>query len=185
MNHGQRAGRLAAGARRALGCAGLGLALSLTACGGDDREARLLAASQAMEEAQQEVDAAAATVEQRRAEVEDARRELAAAEKELAAARDRLAEARARVDADATDPLVFRSVQRRLLEDEALDGLAISAQVQSGVVTLTGAVPDTATRQRAVEIARGTPGVTRVADRIRIQRPASPVKPTPLPEKTE
>jgi osmotically-inducible protein OsmY len=143
-------------------------ALAVSACGGDDGEAELVAATQALEAARVDVDQASAAVDARRAEVEEARRELAAAEKELAEARRRLEEARAEVDADATDTLVFRSVQRRLLEEDDLEGVAISAQVKAGVVTLTGDVPDDEIRKRAVEVAEKTPGVARVQDRIRV-----------------
>ncbi|MGH0037203.1 MAG: BON domain-containing protein [Myxococcota bacterium] len=146
----------------------------LSACGGDDGEARLRAATETLETALADVEQATAVADERRAEVEEARKELAVAEQELAEARRRLSEAKAEVDADATDTLVFRSVQRRLLDDEALEGVAIAAQVQAGVVTLSGEVPDAEVHERALEIARETPGVVRVQDRIRVLTEAAP-----------
>lgn len=148
---------------------GLALALAgLAGCGGDDSAERLEKATRALEKAMAQVEDAEAKAEARRQEVEEARKKLAKAEEDLSEARQRLEKARAEVEADATDTLVFRSVQRRLLDDPELEGVAIVAQVQGGVVTLSGDVPDEGLRKRAVEIARATPGVARVQDRIRI-----------------
>ena len=63
--------------------------------------------------------------------------------------------------ATMTDAALFRSVQRRLLDDEELEDLAVAAEAAKGVITLRGTVPDQETRARAEEIARATPGVVK------------------------
>jgi osmotically-inducible protein OsmY len=161
----------------ALAITGLAFAtVGLSACWKDDSEARLAEATHELEKALTDVENAQATVDARRAEMETARDKLAKAEDELTKAKRRLDDAKAEVDADATDTLVFRSVQRRLLDDKKLEGVAIAARVESGVVTLSGDAPDDAIRKRALEIARETPGVARVQDRIRVEgeKPAVP-----------
>ena len=97
------------------------------------------------------------------------------AEQALAEARATLREAEARVaDAEqqvgrhAQDPVLFRLVQKRLLEDGDLEDVAIVASVDEGVVTLSGQVPDANQRDRAVELARSIPGVVSVDSRIHV-----------------
>src|SRR5690606_12701346 len=85
------------------------------------------------------------------------------------------------------DTLLFRTVQARLLEDDALEDAAVSASVEGGVVTLSGTVPSEALRDRAVAVARETAGVVDVRSRIEIAaadaargtRGAAPAAPAP------
>jgi osmotically-inducible protein OsmY len=73
------------------------------------------------------------------------------------------------VDRSATDDVLFRTVQKRLLEDDDLSNVAIAARVSKGVVTLSGSVPNAKLRDRALEIARTTPGAGHVESRIEVQ----------------
>ena len=57
---------------------------------------------------------------------------------------------------------------RLLLTDPALSHVAIAAQVEDGVVTLLGAVPDAATAEAAIGIARATKGVSGVRSELRL-----------------
>ena len=148
------------------------VALLATGCGEPSQEELLQAATDALAEAE--------------AEVEEASAELALREEELAlvqAGRDQaaqrlrdgeriLAESREQVGLHATDGLLFRKVQQALLEDEGLGDTAVSAHVDDGVVTLTGEVPDEATRERANAVARSVPGVAEV--KMLLEVPASP-----------
>ena len=68
----------------------------------------------------------------------------------------------------ATDDVLFRTVQSRLLEDDELESVAISAIVKEGVVTLSGVVPGTELREHALEIVRSTPGVASVESQIEL-----------------
>ena len=136
--------------------------------------ARLEAASEAVAEAQQSVESARAELEARRSALESAREAVGAAEISLREAEQHLAEARAEVFEQATDTVLFRAVQKRLLDEDRLGKVAIAARVEQGTVVLSGAVPDDRLRQRAVEIARDTPGVLEVDDRIRVTARATP-----------
>ena len=120
--------------------------LSLAACGGDQAEEKL-------EEASRNLAKAREAVEEARLEVEERQADAQAAQEELAVAREALREAEEECD------------------DGALEDVAIVARVDKGVVSLSGAVPEAELRDRAVEIARSTPGVTSVESRIQVAKP--------------
>ena len=114
--------------------------------------------------------------------MEQARAALEEALGEQGEAEVRLAEAQSQVSLYATDDVLFRTIQKRLLEDGSLEGVAISAQVQDGVVLLAGDVPDEELRDRALEIARSVPGSLAVESRIRVGTPAVAAPPGAAPE---
>ncbi len=68
----------------------------------------------------------------------------------------------------ASDPGISTAVKSKLAADDTVKAYQIDVDTQEGVVTLTGTVPTTAARDRALEIARGTDGVTRVEDRLTV-----------------
>ena len=147
---------------------GLATALVALACGGGEPEVDLEQASQAAEEARVQVEQARETVQTRESEVKEAQERLAEARSALREAESEFAQREALVDRSATDAVLFRTVQKRLLEDGDLSEVAIAARVSKGVVTLSGSVPDAQLRDRAVEIARKTPGVGTVESRIEV-----------------
>ena len=57
-------------------------------------------------------------------------------------------------------------VLHRLNQDDLTKRQTIGVTVEQGVVTLVGVVPDDTLRMRAVGIAKGTPGVQKVEDRL-------------------
>jgi osmotically-inducible protein OsmY len=136
--------------------------LALAACGGNEAEEELEEASRGLAKAREAVGEARREVEERQAEVKAAQEELAAAREGLREAQEQLSGFEAKVDLSATDVVLFRSVQKRLLDDGALEDVAIAARVDKGAVSLSGTVPDAELRDRAVEIVRSTPGVTSV-----------------------
>ena len=138
-------------------------------CDDNGGEAQLQAASQTVEETRAEVEAAAVAVQEKSEAAQLAHDQLVAAEQALAEAQQRLAEAEGIVAGLSTDDLLFRSVQRRLLDE--LEDVAIDASVDGAVVTLRGRVPDPSQRDFAVDIARQTPGVVSVRDRIVVTTP--------------
>jgi osmotically-inducible protein OsmY len=148
---------------------GLGTALVALACGGSDPEANLEQASQALAEARAQVAKDQESVQARESEAQEAQKRLADARSALREAESELARCESAVDHSATDGVLFRSVQKRLLEDDDLSNVAISAGVSKGVVTLSGSVPNAKLRDRALEIARATPGVGNVESRIEVQ----------------
>ncbi len=147
----------------------MALIVAASCGGGDDQAAQLEAATQELAEAQSEVEAARTTVEETLETVTAAEAELGEARQALVASQERLANARALVGASATDAVLFRSIQRDLLQEDSLDDFAIAAQVDEGVVTLTGTVASAQIRERAAEIARSTSGVASVNNRIEIE----------------
>ena len=68
----------------------------------------------------------------------------------------------------ASDPGVTTAVKTKLAADDTVKAYQIDVDTQNGVVTLTGTVPTAAARDRALEIARTTDGVTRVEDRLTV-----------------
>ena len=115
--------------------------LAASGCGDSEQEAAFREAASELGEAEEAVAQARQEVDERVLEAEEAREELAEAREELARAEKALAEARSRVGLHATDDVLFRAVQTRLLEDDLLEDLAIAARVDKGVVTLTGGDP--------------------------------------------
>jgi len=147
---------------------GLATALVAFACGGSNPEVDLEQASQAVEEARVQVEKARETVQQRESEAEEAQARLNEARSILREAEKEFAQREAVVNRSATDDVLFRAVQTRLLEDDDLSGVAIAARVSKGVVTLSGSVPKEKLRDRAVEVARKTPGVSSVESQIEV-----------------
>lgn len=139
-----------------------------TGCGGESQEEALEEATAALVAKREAVEGAREKVDARQQAVDQAQSELEAAKQEFRNQEQALREAEARVGLKATDATLFRSVQRRLLDDEALEELAIAVQVKKGVVTLLGTVPDPDDRARAEEVAQTTPGVVTVDNRIEV-----------------
>ena len=147
------------------------LLFAAAGCGEDSQEQELREATAAVVAKREAVQAAREEVEARQQVADEARKELEAAESELRIREQALREAESRVGLKATDATLFRSIQRRLLDDAELDDLAIAVQVTQGVVTLRGTVPDESDRARAEEVARGTPGVVTLENRIELLSP--------------
>jgi hyperosmotically inducible periplasmic protein len=92
-----------------------------------------------------------------------------------AAAKAREGQARAgqaadRAGAVATDAAITTAVKSKLLADPAVGGLKIDVDTSGGIVTLTGTVASRAEADQAVKVARGTDGVDRVVDNLKVGR---------------
>jgi len=68
----------------------------------------------------------------------------------------------------ASDPGITTAVKSKLAAADTVKAYQIDVDTQGGVVTLTGTVPSAAACDRALELARGTDGVTRVEDRLTV-----------------
>jgi len=147
---------------------GLAVVLVALACGDSDPELDLEQASQALAEARVQVEKARETVQARESEAQEAQAQLAEARSVLREAESEFAKREAVVNRSATDAVLFRAVQKRLLEDDDLSKVAIAARVSKGVVTLSGGVPNAKLRDRAIEVARETPGVVSVESLIEV-----------------
>ena len=65
-----------------------------------------------------------------------------------------------------TDAELANAVLQRLTQDAVTGMSTFNVEAEDGVVTLYGSLPDNTTRARAIAIARGTPGVKDVINKI-------------------
>lgn len=148
----------------------LSLASALVACGDSDLEAataEVAAIEARVEQARAEVERADATASEADEAQERARATLEQAEQQLA-------DARQRVDLQTGDATLFRNVQQQLLDEDDLEGVAVTARVKRRVVTLEGNVPNERLKQLAEQIASSTTGVASVVNQITIDVAAPP-----------
>ena len=61
-------------------------------------------------------------------------------------------------------------IKAKMALDDRIDALAINIDTEGTIVTLRGTVRTDAERQRALQLARETDGVTEVVDRLRVGR---------------
>ena len=66
-----------------------------------------------------------------------------------------------------TDEEVASYAVSRLNNDAMTARATLSVGIQNGIATLYGTVPDDATRERAIQLVRGSPGVIDVRDHTR------------------
>lgn len=172
---------------------------TVAACSGDAPEEKIEELSQKKRDAEERVEEAAKRVrgraetlsaeletaaerrqvlEQEERSVAEAERELAEATRRLEQARTRLGELRREIARDVTDVALFRHIQKALLDEKSLRDVAIAVQVEEHVVTLTGRVPDAERKQTALRLAKATPGVLELRDRIEVVAPAPDSTPT-------
>src|SRR5262245_53415348 len=67
------------------------------------------------------------------------------------------------------DATITTRVKTALLNDPQVSGLRIDVDTVKGVVTMSGIVKSPAEEQRAVQIARGVPGVNDVKSTLQVQ----------------
>jgi osmotically-inducible protein OsmY len=75
------------------------------------------------------------------------------------------------VDANINDAWITTKVKANFIKEDALKGSEINVDSNSHVVTLKGTVASAAGRDRAVQLAKSTKGVTRVVDQLTIAPP--------------
>ncbi len=131
-------------------------------------EAEFRKASQALRDARSRVDAGRTALEEAERDVHEASTRLAATKKKMDEANQALKKAEARIDRAATDEVLFRSLQRALLDDRGLSDAAITVRVEDRVVTLGGQAGTPELRDRALQLVRSTPGVRSVVDQIHL-----------------
>ena len=72
-----------------------------------------------------------------------------------------------------TDAGVTTSIKTRMAADDTVKAYQIDVTTQNHVVTLKGDVETSAAKERAIEIARNTEGVTDVIDQLRVNEAAA------------
>jgi hyperosmotically inducible protein len=102
--------------------------------------------------------------------VDDTKKDANAAIDATKAGADKLAEKSKEVasatGAAVTDGWITTKVKAKFADEKILNGSDISVDTTDHVVTLKGTVPSGAGKERAVEIAGGTEGVTRVVNAL-------------------
>ncbi|MDJ0785157.1 MAG: BON domain-containing protein [Myxococcota bacterium] len=154
------------------------------ACSEPTAEEKLASAEETLRAAEDLRDRALDAQERRQTELDAANDALEAAKTRAADAQAKVEELERMIQQLATDDLLFRKVQSALLDDRELAATAISAEVDDGIVTLTGSAPDEETRAHASEVASGILGVREVVSNIRLPPGASAPAPAaePVPE---
>ncbi|HTX25233.1 MAG TPA: BON domain-containing protein [Steroidobacteraceae bacterium] len=71
------------------------------------------------------------------------------------------------------DSAITAGVRTALIKDPRIKASEIEVQTSHGSVTLNGLVDSAAMKRRALEIARATPGVRTIDDRLQVAAPAS------------
>lgn len=72
------------------------------------------------------------------------------------------------VACSASDPGISTAVKSKLAADDTVKAYQIDVDTSGGVVTLTGTVETQAAKDRAMQLARETDGVTSVEDRLTV-----------------
>ncbi|KEZ76796.1 periplasmic protein [Salinisphaera hydrothermalis C41B8] len=103
-----------------------------------------------------------------REKVQDAQKNLKQAQNKLQQARQKVISATQAVNQTVSDEVLFRTLQKKLLDNDEFSKSAISVGVNQRVVTLTGTVPDQDTRKKAVQAVRSQPGVESVNDQLQV-----------------
>ena len=153
-------------------CAAVSLALvmagaALSGCSQDPQE-KYDSAVEQLKEARQSVDDAQEKINSKKEELKELQNNLDESQSNLAAARGKVDEASQAVNKTVNDEVLFRTIQRELLDKKQFDKAAISVGVTDRVVTLTGNVPDEKTHKKAVEAARSQAGVKNVVDQLQV-----------------
>lgn len=151
------------------------------ACGEPTREEKLRSATDKLEEVESRLERARSTLEAREQTLESAREQFEEARDEVRGLEREREKARQAVGEFATDDVLFRTIQKRLLEDEDFERVAIKVAVRGGMVTLSGEVPDSGLKERAGEVAGEVPGVHGVRNDIRVVKEEAKPDPAPAP----
>lgn len=139
-------------------------ALVLAGCGKPAPETQLVAAGEALGEATTELSDLDTRIEQTEILLDDLRAERRKQ-------RDTVRTLEQRLEARATDVAIFRAVQTTLLNDEELQEVAITVDVEDKAVTLGGVVRTKEEAARAVSLSKQVAGVAGVVPRLRVDNP--------------
>lgn len=142
-------------------------AVSLTGCSKspqqkyDSATSHLKDTKKALSEAKQKVSS-------QQKEVDEAQKKLVDLQQKVDAKRQKVVTATQAVDKTVSDQVLFRTLQKNLLDKDAFSNSAISVGVHNLVVTLSGVVPDQETHDRAIKLTRNQAGVADVRDQLQI-----------------
>jgi len=144
----------------------------VSACG-DDAQQRYDRATEALKDAREQRQEAQSAVKDKEKELDQLQEKLNKAEERLSKAREHLREAQAAVSESVNDEVLFRTLQKKMLDEDNFGDSAIAVGVSDRVVTLTGTVPDKATHKEALKTAKDQSGVEEVVDFLEIENKAA------------
>jgi hyperosmotically inducible periplasmic protein len=72
-----------------------------------------------------------------------------------------------------SDPGITTAVKTKFASDDVVKAHQINVDTQEGIVTLSGSVDSSTSRERAVQLARATDGVASVVDNLIVTPPAA------------
>jgi hyperosmotically inducible periplasmic protein len=93
---------------------------------------------------------------------------IAEAKTQGEAAKSATQDATQKLATGAADAAITAKVNAALLADDGLKVMKVDVDTQNGRVTLSGAAPDSAARDRATALARATEGVSDVDNRLQV-----------------
>lgn len=80
------------------------------------------------------------------------------------------------------DPVITSDVRSKMTEDERLRGLILDVKTENGIVTISGKAHTQQQVDRAIELARNTPGVVTVNSLVNIDAASTSDVSSPTPE---
>ena len=83
---------------------------------------------------------------------------------------EKVAVAAAKVRDEAQDAALTSKIKAKMVLDDTVRARSIDVSTEGTTVTVSGVVHSAAERDRAVQLARETTGVTQVIDRLKIER---------------
>ena len=78
--------------------------------------------------------------------------------------------AAAKVRDQAQEAALTSKIKAKMVLDDTIKARSIDVSTEGTTVTMSGVVRSAAERERAVQLARETTGVTQVVDRLKIER---------------
>lgn len=140
---------------------------SLTGCSKSPQQKYDSATSQ-LQDAKKALSDSKQKVASQQKEVDEAQKKLGELQKKVDAKRQKVVTATQAVDKTVNDEVLFRTLQKNLLDKDKFSDSAISVGVHNLVVTLSGVVPDQDTHDQAIKVTRNQAGVADVRDQLQI-----------------
>jgi osmotically-inducible protein OsmY len=84
---------------------------------------------------------------------------------------DTASEAKEHLGDTVADAALTAKIKSKMALDDHVKARAINVDTTGGVATLSGAVASKDERKRAVQLARDTEGITKVVDKLEVERP--------------
>lgn len=142
-------------------------AAALTGCS-ESPQQKYDSATNHLKDAKKALSEAKDKVDSKQKEIDKEKKKLSDLQQTVEARRDKVASATQAVNKTVNDEVLFRTLQKNLLDKDKFSDAAISVGVDNLVVTLSGVVPDQDTHDQAIQVTRNQAGVADVRDKLQI-----------------